>query len=57
MADEKIPVTIVEELPTGYLVRVGEKISTSFIPKKVFIRRIEAGIYEVSNRQFLTRMI
>ncbi len=57
MNDEKISVTIMEELAVGYLVKIDEKNSTVVMPKKSFIRRVEAGIYEVSNLNFLTKAI
>lgn len=57
MNDEQISVTILEELAVGYLVKIDKKNSTVVIPKKSFIRRVEAGIYEVSNLNFLTKAI
>jgi len=57
MPDSKVNVTILEELPTGYMVRMEAKKTTILIPKKAFIRRVEAGIYEVTNQQFLTKAL
>lgn len=57
MTDQKVTITILEELPTGYMVKFDNKSSTSIIPKKVFIRRVEAGFYEVSNLSFLTKAL
>ncbi len=57
MNDEQISVTILKELAVGYLVKIDKKNSTIVIPKKSFIRRVEAGIYEVSNLNFLTKAI
>ncbi len=57
MTTEQIPVTIIEEKPTGYLVKLVETEVEIVVPKKVFIRRTEAGIYDVKNRNFLTKAI
>lgn len=57
MIDDKVQVTILEELPTGYMVRMDDGKSTTFISKKSFIRRVEAGIYNVSNLNFLTKAL
>lgn len=57
MTYNKVLVTIVEELPTGYMVKMDNKNTATFISKKTFIRRVEAGIYEVSNLHFLTKAI
>ena len=57
MIDQKVTITILQELPTGYMVKFDNKSSTSIIPKKAFIRRVEAGFYEVSNLNFLTKAL
>jgi len=57
MSDQRISVTILEEKPVGYLIEMDDTHRTSVIPKRVFIRRIEAGVYDVSNIQFLRKAI
>jgi hypothetical protein len=57
MNDQKVTVTILKELPEGYLIKLDDTNSTTIMPKKSFIRRVEAGIYDVSNLNFLTRSI
>ena len=57
MMEDRIPVRIICEKPVGYEVEIIDKHSTVMIPKGTFIRRIEAGIYDVENLNFLTKSI
>ena len=57
MNDQKLSITILEERPVGYLVKLESSQSTMIIPKKAFIRRIEAGVYDVTNLKFLQQAI
>ena len=53
--EESIPVRIISEKPVGYEVEIINNHATVMIPKGTFIKRIEAGIYDVQNLNFLTR--
>ena len=57
MTDQKVSVTILEEKPVGYLIQLESTQSTMLIPKKTLIRRVEAGVYEVTNLEFLQKAI
>ncbi len=46
---EKISVRIIEEKPIGYLIEILSKQTTMVVPKKTFIRRVERGMYDVTN--------
>ena len=57
MTDQRLSVTILEEQPVGYLVKLESTQNTMIIPKKTFIRRIEAGVYDVTNLKFLQKAL
>ena len=57
MMEERIPVRIISEKPVGYEVEIIDNHSTVMIPKSTFIKRIEAGIYDVQNLNFLTKSL
>ncbi len=57
MMEDRIPVRIICEKPVGYEVEIINNQSTVMIPKGTFIKRIEAGIYDVENMNFLTKHI
>jgi hypothetical protein len=57
MTDQKVSITILAEKPVGYLIKLESTQTTMLIPKKVFIRRIEAGVYDVTNLKFLQKAI
>jgi len=54
MSDQKIHVKILEEKPIGYVIEITDRQSTMIVPKKTFIKRVERGMYDVSNIGFLT---
>ncbi len=49
MSDQKITVKIIEEKPVGYVIEIIEKHSTMVVPKKTFMKRVERGMYDVTN--------
>lgn len=57
MTDHKVSITILAEQPVGYLIQLESTQTTMLVPKKAFIRRIEAGVYDVSNLKFLQQVI
>ncbi len=57
MEQTKIKITIMRERPTGYVIQLEDGEAEMLIPKAAFTKRVEAGIYEVSNPNFLLRRI
>ena len=57
MMEDRIPVRIISEKPVGYEVEIINNHATVMIPKGTFIKRIEAGIYDVQNLNFLTKSL
>ena len=49
MSDQKITVKIIEEKPVGYVIEILDKQSTMTVPKKTFLKRVERGMYDVTN--------
>jgi len=57
MSDQKITVKIIEEKPVGYVIEIIDKQSTMTVPKKTFLRRVERGMYDVTNiAKLMTRL-
>lgn len=56
-SNQGVIVTIVDRKPTGYMVQFSENSAPMLISKNTFLRRVENGVYHVTNDQILSRTI